>query len=111
MRKINLLVLVATLAFFASPALAGEAPHIAPTDELAVDEVTLDQIFVDDAVDGEGVDVEATEFGAALDGQAPLFMAGGSCGGVTCGKGTYCCNASCAWCRPYGVSCIQISCN
>lgn len=33
-----------------------------------------------------------------------------SCGKVTCSAGTQCCNASCGWCRPPGVACIQIAC-
>ncbi|MFZ5892546.1 MAG: hypothetical protein ACOY0T_15915 [Myxococcota bacterium] len=36
---------------------------------------------------------------------------GGSCGSVTCPEGTVCCNASCGWCRPPGVACIQIACD
>lgn len=39
------------------------------------------------------------------------LAAGGSCGGATCGKGTYCCNPSCARCVPFGMSCTQESCN
>jgi hypothetical protein len=35
---------------------------------------------------------------------------GEKCGQVTCGKGTYCCNASCGWCVPPGMACIQIAC-
>jgi len=35
---------------------------------------------------------------------------GESCGGVICGKGTYCCNPSCGVCVPYGMSCPQVSC-
>jgi hypothetical protein len=34
-----------------------------------------------------------------------------SCGGNICGKGTYCCNASCGTCVPKGMSCTQQSCN
>ena len=34
-----------------------------------------------------------------------------SCGGTICGKGTYCCNASCGRCVPFGMSCTQESCN
>jgi len=35
---------------------------------------------------------------------------GQSCGQVTCPVGTECCNASCGWCVPPGMSCIQIAC-
>jgi hypothetical protein len=35
---------------------------------------------------------------------------GTACGNVTCSKGTYCCNASCGWCVPPGMACIQIAC-
>ena len=37
--------------------------------------------------------------------------AGENCGGVVCPKFTYCCNASCSRCVPYGMSCTQESCN
>lgn len=33
-----------------------------------------------------------------------------TCGGNTCGKGTYCCNASCGICVPKGMSCTQQAC-
>lgn len=36
---------------------------------------------------------------------------GESCGGVVCGKGTYCCNPSCGTCAPLGMGCSQQSCN
>lgn len=36
---------------------------------------------------------------------------GASCGDVTCSAGTYCCNASCGWCLPPGMACIQIACD
>lgn len=40
----------------------------------------------------------------------PVFQAGQVCGGVTCGRGEYCCNPSCNICVPYGWSCTQQSC-
>lgn len=33
-----------------------------------------------------------------------------SCGGNTCGKGTFCCNASCGTCAPIGGGCTQQVC-
>jgi len=42
---------------------------------------------------------------------ADLMAIGGTCGGRTCGVGTYCCNASCGTCVPKGMSCTQQSCN
>lgn len=42
--------------------------------------------------------------------QDDAFAAGGSCGGVTCGKNQHCCNASCGWCVPIGMECPQIAC-
>jgi hypothetical protein len=33
-----------------------------------------------------------------------------TCGGVVCGKGTYCCNASCGLCVPKGMLCTQQVC-
>ena len=35
----------------------------------------------------------------------------GTCGGNVCGKGEYCCNASCGTCAPIGASCTQQVCN
>lgn len=38
-------------------------------------------------------------------------LAGGqACGENHCGKGTYCCNASCGTCAPIGSFCTQIAC-
>lgn len=34
----------------------------------------------------------------------------GTCGGNICGKGTYCCNASCGICVPKGMLCTQQAC-
>lgn len=42
--------------------------------------------------------------------EADALAAGGSCGGVTCGKNQHCCNASCGWCVPVGMECPQIAC-
>ena len=33
-----------------------------------------------------------------------------TCGGVVCGKGQYCCNASCGICVLKGMSCTQQAC-
>ena len=33
-----------------------------------------------------------------------------SCGGATCGEGTYCCNASCGICAPLDGACTQQVC-
>jgi len=78
-------------------------------------EVTLDQIFTADApmaaAEATAQTAAAAAATEALGEQEPLFRAGENCGGTICGKGTYCCNASCGWCRPCGVSCIQIACN
>ncbi|WP_224244532.1 hypothetical protein [Hyalangium gracile] len=35
---------------------------------------------------------------------------GGSCGGNSCGAGTWCCNPSCGVCAPKGASCLDIAC-
>lgn len=40
-----------------------------------------------------------------------VLAVGGSCGANICGKGQHCCNASCGWCVPIGVECIQIACS
>jgi hypothetical protein len=36
---------------------------------------------------------------------------GGSCGGNTCGRNQFCCNASCGICAPIGGACIQVVCD
>jgi hypothetical protein len=46
---------------------------------------------------------------AAADAE-PLFLAGEICGSKICGKGTYCCNASCSLCVQFGMSCTQQVC-
>lgn len=33
-----------------------------------------------------------------------------TCGGNVCGKGTWCCNASCGRCVPIGMQCTQEAC-
>lgn len=35
---------------------------------------------------------------------------GGPCGSVVCDPGTYCCNASCSRCVPFGYFCTQEVC-
>ncbi|UQA64057.1 hypothetical protein [Polyangium aurulentum] len=37
-------------------------------------------------------------------------VVGQPCGANTCGAGLICCNASCGWCVPEGMACIQIAC-
>jgi predicted lysophospholipase L1 biosynthesis ABC-type transport system permease subunit len=50
-----------------------------------------------------------------LEAQAEVLpdalFAGEFCGGVFCGKFTYCCNPTCALCVPYGMSCTMEACN
>ena len=48
----------------------------------------------------EKVDIEA-ESGSVI---------GQQCGNAVCGKGTYCCNASCSRCVPKGMFCTQEDC-
>lgn len=66
----------------------------APADELPAEEAPADEAC-DDAAAGDD----------------DLVAAGGTCGGRTCPKGTWCCNASCARCVPVGMQCTQESCN
>lgn len=47
---------------------------------------------------------------AATADQEPLFLAGEICGSKICGKGTYCCNASCSLCVRFDMSCTQQVC-
>lgn len=37
-------------------------------------------------------------------------VVGTPCGNNVCGPGLSCCNASCGWCVPEGMMCIQIAC-
>jgi len=37
-------------------------------------------------------------------------VVGTPCGNNVCGAGESCCNASCGWCVPEGMMCIQIAC-
>lgn len=48
---------------------------------------------------------------AAAAGDEPLFLAGEICGSKICGKGTYCCNASCSLCVRFDMSCTQQVCS
>lgn len=60
---------------------------------------------------GAAIAGERVEETCADGAEDTLLAAGGSCGGVTCGKGKWCCNASCARCVPIGMQCTQESCN
>mgnify|MGYP001183724252 CR=1 FL=1 len=53
---------------------------------------------------GESADVIADQ----VDDE--MVAASGSCGGNTCRKGTFCCNASCGICAPNGGGCTQQAC-
>ncbi|HEX2254873.1 MAG TPA: hypothetical protein VHQ65_16530 [Thermoanaerobaculia bacterium] len=108
MKKTSVLLAVLCLGLaFALPAAADSTPA----------ELTLDLFVTEATACSQGATPTTPAEQSA--GNVVLFeqhfgddlAAGENCGGVICGKGTYCCNASCAWCRPYGMSCIQIACN
>lgn len=104
MRKLTCLCLAAALCLVVLPALA-EAPA-QPTDVQPTDApVTLDTLFQDgscDAPEAAPAAVESTP--------EPLFVGGTPCGDVFCGKGQWCCNASCNRCVPIGIYCTQEAC-
>lgn len=54
-----------------------------------------------------GVAVSAMELQAP---EAQEVVIGEICGGVICGKGTYCCNPTCSLCLPFTMSCTQQAC-
>lgn len=104
MRKIACLCLTAALCLLALPALA-EAPVEAP--QPAVEQpVAVDGLFADESCDAPA----ATEPAAVEATPEPLFLAGTPCGDVFCGKGQWCCNASCNRCVPIGIYCTQEAC-
>jgi hypothetical protein len=88
MKKLAILSLVLFASLLGLPAAADEAPAAATPAP---------------------ADCAATTAGVAAD--QPLFLAGEQCGGVICGKGTYCCNPSCSRCVLFGMSCTQEACN
>ncbi len=58
---------------------------------------------------GTAKGVVASEFYSIV-ASSPV-VPGEQCGSNVCGKGSYCCNASCGICAPLNFSCIQIACN
>ena len=56
---------------------------------------------------GAATDATVEPAGALVEDDAYV---GQSCGGNVCGKGQYCCNASCGICVAYGMSCTQQAC-
>ncbi|EYF06790.1 hypothetical protein [Chondromyces apiculatus] len=47
---------------------------------------------------------------AAIGEDEEELVVGQQCGNSVCGKGTYCCNASCGTCAPKGGACTQQVC-
>lgn len=98
MRKTStwILVLLAAALFAALPAAADSPSAAAASDTAAAP-----------AASEAPADCAAP---AAAGDQEPLFLAGEICGSKICGKGTYCCNASCSLCVQFGMSCTQQVC-
>lgn len=94
MRKTStwMLVLFAAALFAALPA-AADAPAA---------------VAAPPAADAAADCAAPTDAGAEAE---PLFLAGEICGSKICGKGTYCCNASCSLCVRLDMSCTQQVCN
>jgi hypothetical protein len=80
----------------------------------------------DDAAHGEQVDTEEEAIVSAgcqlvcpkcapgsqtCDKSLCVVVCEQSCGGNVCGKGTFCCNASCGTCAPIGGGCTQQVCD
>ena len=105
MRKLTTLCLAAALCLLALPVLA-DGPDLQdpPVADAAT---TVEELFV--AADAEAATPAATPAMAVT--PEPLFTAGEPCGGVTCPKGTYCCNPTCNMCVLPGMSCTQQVCN
>lgn len=99
MRKTStwMLVLFAAALFAALPA-AAEAPAAVAAPDTAA------------APAASEAPADCAAPAAAAGDQEPLFLAGEICGSKICGKGTYCCNASCSLCVRFDMSCTQQVC-
>ena len=92
--SIPMLALLALALLAALPALAGEAAA------------------ADAGVPAAAAPADCAAPAAAGSGaEEPLFLAGQICGSKICGKGTYCCNASCSLCVRFDMSCTQQVCS
>jgi hypothetical protein len=58
-------------------------------------------------VEEESTDVQAQHKNVDSD---ESIAGGGPCGTNYCGKGTFCCNASCGVCAPLGGGCLDVVC-
>ena len=101
MRRFVSLCLLAALCCLALPAIAEQAVEPQPAQA----EPVLDLFDAESA----GSECDAPQ--VAAETPEPAFLAGQQCGGVICGKGTYCCNPTCNACVLIGMSCTQQSCN
>ena len=109
MRKLACLCLAAALCLLALPSFA-EAPAVPTADvPAAAPPVAVDDLFAAGSCDAP---VATPEPVAVESVPEPLFLGGGAtpCGDVFCGKGQWCCNASCNRCAPIGVYCTQEAC-
>lgn len=55
-------------------------------------------------------DVVAEPNASTAEDSVVIDPGGGQCGTKVCGKGTFCCNASCSVCAPIGGGCTQQVC-
>lgn len=84
------------------------AGHMIISGELVDDDAP---VFVADPVAHEVASDLAAPDSQQAGWPGPIVPVGDPCGSVTCGAGLECCNASCGWCVPPGMSCIQIACD
>ena len=111
MRKtLMILLAVAVVTALGGVAFADPVTQAAADETQAHVEENVDLTQVSD----DKAEAEVCSAGAAIESPARVVEsagAGENCGGVVCPKFTYCCNASCSRCVPYGMSCTQESCN
>ena len=71
----------------------------------------IDETFIADPVESPAASYDLTTRDEHEAGWPTPTPIGQACGSVVCDPGLSCCNASCGWCVPPGVSCIQIACD
>ncbi|MGK3958980.1 hypothetical protein WMF38_38725 [Sorangium sp. So ce118] len=64
-------------------------------------------VTTDDVDEGQAQELEQEE----PTQEAEQEIGSQPCGSNVCTGGTVCCNASCGWCVPKGMMCIQIACS
>ena len=104
MQRIRLSVLLAVLAVATAALLAQGMPVSAPT--VGTDQAEAETPLI---VPGDE-QMQPDELDPAGLQRVPFPLPAPTCGDAVCGAGTYCCNASCSACAPFGASCTQEVC-